>query len=401
MSGQTLSEAGTDFGASCAFDDTSLLVGAPLAISEAGRVELYAGTAYGTEPWTATGVLAPSDLAAGDRFGSSLSLVSRSLLAVGAEGSNGGAGAVYVFEFSGGGWAQRSRLEAAAAQAGDQFGSAVALSGDGVLAVGSPRAGPADTGRVTVFSFLPGSFDFHEGQELTADDPEGNAFFGASLAISGGRLAVGAPWAGSRRGAVYIFDLGPDGEWLQSSKVTLDGGCCRVWLLTCGPPPLSDTPPDAPPPPGACADAVNLDFFGSSVGLVGSDMVVGAQYDDIDGVTNAGAVYTFSYNGAKWSQVTSYAAPEPAAFGGFGTSVALHGGQMIVGSKGTVFWWPIAPPPSPPPKQPPPTPPTPPPSTSPSPPPPSPRPPSPPPPPPSTSPPPKLPSPSPSPQPAR
>lgn len=57
------------------------------------------------------------------------------------------AGAVYVYTRSGGDWSQRAYVKASNAELGDEFGSAVALSGDGrLLAVGAHNEGSAARG---------------------------------------------------------------------------------------------------------------------------------------------------------------------------------------------------------------------------------------------------------------
>ena len=105
--------------------------------------------------WSQHAYVKPSNPDASDVFGTAVALSADGrMLAVGAMGEAsraagvGGdesdndaadAGAAYVFQLSDGQWSQRSYVKAANPQSADQFGSAVALSGDGnVLAVGAP-----------------------------------------------------------------------------------------------------------------------------------------------------------------------------------------------------------------------------------------------------------------------
>lgn len=62
-----------------------------------------------------------------------------------ADNSGSGSGAVYVFVRTNGVWTQQAYLKASNAEAGDNFGKNVALSGD-TLAVGAPAEGSALTG---------------------------------------------------------------------------------------------------------------------------------------------------------------------------------------------------------------------------------------------------------------
>jgi len=102
------------------------------------------------------------------------------------------AGVVYVFDVQTGG--QEAKLTADDAGYLDGFGTTVAL--DGSLAAIGTSLGGGD-GSVYVF-------DVHTGQQLHKLTPPGvrNDRFGASVAISGTRVLVGAPG----RGAVFGFD---------------------------------------------------------------------------------------------------------------------------------------------------------------------------------------------------
>src|SRR5262249_14625795 len=107
--------------------------------------------------WTQTAYVKARNTDAGDAFGTSVALsADGTILAVGAtaEASDGtsetnnsasDAGAVYVFQH-GATWAQQAYLKASVVNAFDEFGTAVALSGDGaVLAVGASRSDSAAT----------------------------------------------------------------------------------------------------------------------------------------------------------------------------------------------------------------------------------------------------------------
>lgn len=106
--------------------------------------------------WSHQAYIKASNTDASDQFGEFLSLsVDGSTLAVGArkEASNAmtvngtendnssvDSGAAYVFSYDGSVWSQQAYVKASNAEAGDQFGVSLSLSGDGnVLAVGSLR----------------------------------------------------------------------------------------------------------------------------------------------------------------------------------------------------------------------------------------------------------------------
>jgi FG-GAP repeat len=71
--------------------------------------------------------------------------------------------------------------------------------------------------------------------------------------------------------------------------------------------------------------------FGYSVALVGSNVLVGAPFDDAAG-TNAGAAYLF--DGATGQLLRTFQSPNPAAGDWFGLAVAAVGNNVLVGALG-------------------------------------------------------------------
>ena len=103
------------------------------------------GTTWASE--TQTAKLTASDGTAGSLFGSSVS-ISGSTALVGAWGANGSKGSAYEFTATGGVWSnmtQTAELTASDGVAGDNFGFAVAISGNtAVVGAPTPRsAAPA------------------------------------------------------------------------------------------------------------------------------------------------------------------------------------------------------------------------------------------------------------------
>lgn len=183
--------------------------------SESGAVYVFARTAG---IWAQQAYLKASNTGAGDRFGLSLALAGDTL-AVGAPledsaatGINGDgnsnaapqSGAVYVFQRSGISWAQQAYIKGLATDAGDELGSAVALSGD-LLAVSIPNddSGASDVnGSVSNNSlFDAGSvLLFHQDAGIwrpqtyvKASNPDPIDQFGISVALWDQTLVVGAP----------------------------------------------------------------------------------------------------------------------------------------------------------------------------------------------------------------
>ena len=91
---------------------------------------LRAAAAVGA--WSQQAGLADPGATAGDFFGGSVA-ISGTTAVVGAEGSNSGTGAAYVFVRSGTTWSQQTELTASDGAAGDEFGASVAISGTTVV----------------------------------------------------------------------------------------------------------------------------------------------------------------------------------------------------------------------------------------------------------------------------
>jgi len=176
----------------------------------------------------------------GDRFGGAVSLSSDGLrLAVGASANddNGAdAGHVRVFDWDGVAWVQAG-ADINGEGSGDQFGTSVSLSADGLrLAVGALAndGNGTDAGHVRVLDWNAGSSTW---VQLGADidgEAEGDHFGEAlSLSADGLRLAVGATLndgsdANSGQVRVYEWDAGA-GAWVQISQ-DIDGEAGNDWF---------------------------------------------------------------------------------------------------------------------------------------------------------------------------
>lgn len=134
-------EAGTGFGHSVAISGDTLAIGSEhvaIAASDGGGVLVFERQ---NGVWGEEAVLVAGDAAPADLLGMSVAL-SGDRLAAGAsfaDAPNVDAGAVYVFDRSGGAWGQVAKLFVGSGAPADHLGSAVAVQGDTVLA-GAPSA---------------------------------------------------------------------------------------------------------------------------------------------------------------------------------------------------------------------------------------------------------------------
>jgi len=124
-------------------------------------------------------------------------------------------GAAYVFRFEGGVWVEEAKVLAPDAEAGDEFGYALAIDGD-TLVVGMPFADDAcpgdplcDSGAAYVFHHNgQGTWNF--AGKLRASDHEIRDFAGTGVALAGGEALVGCYLdddAGTASGSIYFFDV--------------------------------------------------------------------------------------------------------------------------------------------------------------------------------------------------
>ena len=77
--------------------------------------------------------------------------------------------------------------------------------------------------------------------------------------------------------------------------------------------------------------AGTFDQFGFSVSISGDTAVMGAPFDDDDGV-NSGSAYVFVRSGTTWTQQALLTASDAAAGDSFGASVSISGDTAVVGA---------------------------------------------------------------------
>ena len=207
------------FGNAVGIDGDTLVVGAH-AHHELGR---KAGAVYVFRSrrgsWRQEARLAvPGSL----RFGHAVA-VSGDRIVVGAPGDPVGdlpAGAAYVFRRQGSSWRQEARLTAGDAEARDLFGAAVAVSG-GLVAVGAPADDDQGsmTGAAYVFRHQGGRW--RQEAKLLAEDAAALGEFGKAIALDGETVVAGAEGAGDVgkfAGAAYVFGR-RGGGWRQEAKL--------------------------------------------------------------------------------------------------------------------------------------------------------------------------------------
>lgn len=304
-------QAGDHFGEYVAISGDTALVGAHLAdtsSTDVGAAYVFLRNEGGSNNWGQVRKLQPEDPQVGGRFGRGA--ISGTTVVVGAFGSDGGAGAAYIFKRNEGGqnnWGQLKKLRASDAQPGDSFGAHTAISGRTAL-VGSWASDTAgvNAGAAYIFRRHRGGTDnWGQVKKLQPGDLQAGDEFGLKVAISGGTAVVAAGASDTGAGAAYIFrrNHGGKNNWGQVKRLQ-------------------------------AADAQPGDRFGIGVAISGDTVVVGAFLEDSAGL-DAGAAYVFQrHEGGRnnWGQVKKLQAADAHAKDQFGASTAIRGDTVVVGA---------------------------------------------------------------------
>ena len=204
----------------------------------------------------------------------------------------------YAFRFDGANWVETQTLQGSDVVGGDNFGKVLAMDGQtGMIGAPNHDHGPAVG---SVYVFQDNGSRWVEVQELVPLDLVGGSF-GITVSLSGDVAVIGAPTDDS----AYVFrrsplERPPGSQWLQEQKLLTSDG----------------TPP--------------LDGFGSSVAVRGDVALIGGA--DSEAAFLAGAAYVFRFDGISWVQEQKLTASDAAAFDCFGRAVALSAETALIGA---------------------------------------------------------------------
>jgi len=318
----------------------------PLDFYDAGAAYLFARS--GTN-WSQQAYLKASNTGEGDFFGWSVA-VSGNTVVVGALGedsistgvngnqannSAASAGAAYVFVRDGTNWTQQAYLKPSNTGAGDNFGNAVAISGDTIVVgaawedsnttgVNGNQNDNSATNAGAAYVFVRNGTNWTQQGYLKASNSGPGDNFGYDVAISGDTVVVGAYAEASNA-------KGVDGS--QSDNSLPSAGAAYVFAR-------SGTNWSQQ----AYLKASNtdqFDSFGHAVAVSGDTVVVGADFEDSNAIgingneTNnaalsAGAVYYFIRTGTNWIQRAYIKASNAESGDNFGVSVAVSGDSAAI-----------------------------------------------------------------------
>ena len=292
--------AGLSFGNSVAISGDSAIIGAAsddAAGADSGSAYVFARNG---SIWSQQTKLTASDAAAGDYFGSAVSLAGDTAV-IGANGdvdTTSSSGSAYVFTRNGSTWSQQAKLTASDAMANDAFGFSVSVSGD-TVGVGAPGVNvPGMKHRDSAYVFTRSNDGWTQQARLATDNPAGGSRFGGPVSISGDTAIIGAIGAMYFHPSAYIFTRSGD-TWTQQAKLT----------------------------------PINTRLYETyinnhiSVSISGDTAAIG-----VETAYHIGRFYVYTRIGSEWTQQAQLVVPDIPADSGFGTNVLISGDTILAGA---------------------------------------------------------------------
>jgi hypothetical protein len=231
---------------------------------------------------------------------------------IGGPSDHNNVGAAWVFTRSGSTWAQQGKkLTGKGESGGGQFGSSVAVSGDGDTALVGGPYGKADVGAAWLFR-RSGSTWHPEGKRLAGSGGTNSFGFSVALSSDGNTALIGGLSRSKMVRAAWVFTRS-DSTWHQQRRKLADNG------------------------------EVGTAEFGASVALSadGNTGLFGGPYDNGNPTSGGvGAAWVFTRSGSTWSQqggkLTGRGETLSLEANQFGYSVALSadGNTALIGDPG-------------------------------------------------------------------
>lgn len=286
------------FGASAAIGNGELLIGEPVKPNEAAVIHVYRRGAGG---WEESGTLKAPAHEGSDYFGRFIVMDDRSLI-VGGTTLDSSSGQAWAYRRNGRQWTFVNTLRPADVKVGDSFGRVGLLRGDllFITALGHNES----RGAVWVFHRDNRGAWTQEAKLTPGDSAAAQEFFGWSIAFNGERALIGAIQPNQQqqqRGAAYIFRRNGPGDWALETRLALDS-----------------------------AESQPGDAFGMATAWLDGQALIGMPGHD----GGTGEVRTYHVEMGNWvpGVVLSAWAREPGT--GFGSTIALSGGEVWVGAPG-------------------------------------------------------------------
>lgn len=210
--------AGDNFGFSVTLsaDGTTALIGAYHAANGDGAAYVYSQKS-GVWSQTPVAIIADPATTTGDLFGVSVALSGDGSTAlIGAQGTASYAGKAYVYRQNGGVWSTKPVASFAdpAATVNDYFGNSVELSTDGAMALIGAYGTAGNAGKVYVYTQTGGSWSTQPATSFVDPSATANDYFGVCISLSSdsNTALIGAFGAAAQSGKAYVY-MRAGGVW--------------------------------------------------------------------------------------------------------------------------------------------------------------------------------------------
>ncbi|HAI57744.1 MAG TPA: hypothetical protein DCM04_07360 [Saprospirales bacterium] len=289
-----------------AISGDTVMLGAPLdddTATDSGAAYIY--TRSGSS-WTLEQKLKASDAQANDGDNTTAFAISGDTAVIGLQDEDTtalAAGSIYVFTRSGTTWTEQQKIQASDAAENDRFGVSVGIDGDTIV-VGAHYEDDTASNAGSIYVFTRSGTTWTQQQKIQPSDVAAADEFGTSVAISGDTVIAGSIWdddTNSGSGSAYIFTRSGT-TWTQQQKLT------------------------------ASVSQV-VARYGTAVSIDGDTALVGTPFEDISGVSDAGAVYVYTRSGTTWTEQQRIPHPTPGANDHFGKSIDVDVNNLIIGAE--------------------------------------------------------------------
>jgi FG-GAP repeat len=230
-----------NFGRSVSLSGDTLVVGADAEDGggvDRGAAYIFERNQGGASNWGEVKKLTASNAQDADQFAFSISLDGTTLVVGSRYANAGGAkrGSAYIFGRDAGGanqWGEIKILSASDGENFDNFGYAAAVSKDTIVVGARTEDGAvANSSRGAAYVYernQGGSNTWNEVKKLTASDAEDGANFGASVAVDGDTIVIGAEEKDERAtdsGGAYLYrrNQGGSENWGEVKKLFASDG---------------------------------------------------------------------------------------------------------------------------------------------------------------------------------
>lgn len=213
-------------------------------------------------------------------------------------------GQAFVFRLISASWSAEGTLTASDGAASDSLGASAALSGDTIILGAPGKTIGSNTFQGAAYVFTRSGSVWTQQAKLVALDGATGDSFGCAVSIFGDTAIVGAysKTSGSNlnQGAAYVFTR-TGTVWTQQAKLIASDGAAN-------------------------------DFFGYSVSAGLDTAAIGAPSKTISGKLAQGSAYVFTRSGSAWSQQSRFEASDGAAGDYFGVCVSISASSALVGA---------------------------------------------------------------------